>query len=258
MHGLAPRPPRRRRWQNPGVRVPLIGLTSYAEDARWAVWQGKAAVVGWVYVEAIHRAGGRALLIPPTELGIAETLDAIDALVLAGGNDIDPAAYGALPHAETQEPQPERDRAELALLSAALERDMPVLAICRGMQVLNVARGGSLIQHLPEHTGSSAHREVVGVFSEHPVEIAPGSTLERALGPTAPVKSHHHQATAAIGDGLLPVAWAEDGTVEALEDPDQTFVLGVQWHPEEGEDLALFTGLVDAARRFRATRVPHS
>lgn len=236
------------------MRVPLIGLTSYAEDARWAVWEGKAAVVGWVYVDAIHRAGGRTILIPPAETGVDETLDAIDALVLAGGSDIDPTVYGAAPHHETQTPQPERDRAELALLAAALERDMPVLAICRGMQVLNVARGGSLIQHLPEHTGSTAHREVVGTFSEHPVEIAPGSLLERALGATGPVKSHHHQATAALGDGLVPVAWADDGTIEAVEDPSRAFALGVQWHPEEGEDLALFEGLVEAAREFRATR----
>jgi gamma-glutamyl-gamma-aminobutyrate hydrolase PuuD len=236
------------------MRVPLIGLTSYAEDARWAVWEGKAAVVGWVYVEAIQRAGGRAVLIPPSDIGVAETLDAIDALVLAGGNDIDPAAYGAAPHDETQEPQPERDRAEMNLVAGALARDMPLLAICRGMQVMNVARGGSLIQHLPEHTGSAAHREVVGVFSDHPVEIAPGSLLERLLGPTAPVKSHHHQAADVVGADLVPVAWADDGTVEALEDPRRRFALGVQWHPEEGEDLALFAGLVAAARDYRAAR----
>lgn len=234
--------------------TPLIGLTSYAEDAQWAVWRGKAAVVGWVYVDAIHRAGGRVMLLPPSEHGLEETLDALDGLVLAGGQDIDPGAYGASPHPETQAPQPERDRAELALLAGALERDIPVLAICRGMQVLNVARGGSLIQHLPEHTGSTAHREVVGEFSEHPVEVAPDSLLERLVGPTPPVKSHHHQATDALGDGLIPVAWAGDGTVEALEDPHRAFVLGVQWHPEEGEDLSLFAGLVEVAREFRARR----
>jgi gamma-glutamyl-gamma-aminobutyrate hydrolase PuuD len=239
-------------WHNPGMRVPLIGLTSYAEEARWAVWEGKAAVVGWVYVDAIHRAGGRTLLIPPSDHGVEETLNAIDGLVLAGGNDIDPAAYGALPHAETQEPQPERDRAELALLSGALARDLPLLAICRGMQVLNVARGGDLVQHLPDTAASTGHREVVGQFSEHPVEIAPNSLLERILGPRAPVKSHHHQAAAHVGDGLAPVAWSEDGTIEALEDPGRSFALGVQWHPEESADLALFEALVGAARNFRA------
>jgi putative glutamine amidotransferase len=236
------------------MRVPLIGLTSYAERARWAVWEGKAAVVGWVYVDAIHRAGGRTLLIPPSDHGVDETLDAIDGLVLAGGNDIDPAAYGATPHAETQDPQPERDRAEIGLLTAALARDVPVLAICRGMQVLNVARGGSLVQHLPDTAANAGHREVVGEFSEHPVEIAPNSLLERILGPRAPVKSHHHQAADEVGDGLSPVAWADDGTIEALEDPERSFALGVQWHPEEGSDLALFQALVDAAREFHAGR----
>ena len=210
------------------MRFPLIGLTSYAENARWAVWEGKAAVVGWVYVDAIHKAGGRTLLIPPSDHGVDETLDAIDGLILAGGNDIDPAAYGAQPHAETQDPQRERDSAEISLLTGALARDLPVLAICRGMQVLNVARGGSLVQHLPDTAASTGHREVVGQFTDHPVEIAPDSLLERILGPRAPVKSHHHQAAADIGDGLAPVAWADDGTIEALEDPGRSFALGVQ------------------------------
>ncbi len=234
--------------------VPLIGLTSYAENARWAVWEGRAAVVGWVYVDVIHRAGGRTLLIPPADHGLEETLDALDGLMLAGGNDLDPASYGATPHAETQAPQLERDRGELALMAGALERDMPVLAICRGMQVMNVARGGSLIQHLPEHLESTAHREVVGEFSEHPVTIAPGSLLGGILGPTAPVKSHHHQAAGRLGAGLTPVAWSDDGMVEALEDPDRGFALGVQWHPEEGPDMALFTALVTAAAAYRTTR----
>jgi gamma-glutamyl-gamma-aminobutyrate hydrolase PuuD len=234
--------------------VPLIGLTSYAEPARWAVWEGKAAVVGWVYVDAIHRAGGRTLIIPPTDHGLDETLDSLDGLVLAGGQDLDPSIYDATPHEETQPPHPERDRAEIDLIRGAAERNLPILAICRGMQVLNTARGGSLIQHLPEHLGSETHREVVGVFSEHPVEIAAGSLLEGILGPMAPVMSHHHQAADAVGEGLVPVAWADDGTIEALEDPARDFVLGVQWHPEEGEDLALFDALVAAAHAYRAGR----
>lgn len=233
------------------MRTPLIGLTSYAEDARWAVWEGKAAVVGWVYVDAIHRAGGRTVLIPPADHGVDEVLAGIDALVLAGGNDLDPGVYGAEAHPETQEPQPERDRGEIALISAALARDMPVLAICRGMQVMNIARGGSLIQHLPDHIGTDGHRETVGVFTDHPVQIASGSLLEGILGPAAPVKSHHHQAADTVGTGLAPVAWAVDGTIEALEDPERRFALGVQWHPEEGEDLALFAALVAAARAYR-------
>lgn len=238
--------------------VPLIGLTSYAENAQWAVWQGKAAVVGWVYVDAIHRAGGRALLIPPADHGFDETLDVLDGLMLAGGNDLNPAAYGADPHPETQTPQSERDRGELALMTGALARDMPVLAICRGMQVMNVARGGTLIQHLPDHLDSTTHREVVGVFSQHPVTIAPDSLLAAILGPSAPVQSHHHQAADRIGSGLTPVAWSDDGTVEALEDPDRPFALGVQWHPEEGPDMSLFTALVSAAGAYRATRSQRS
>ncbi len=250
MDGGKGRPP----WHNPGMPVPLIGLTSYAESAQWAVWDGKAAVVGWVYVEAIHRAGGRALLIPPADHGLDETLDVLDGLMLAGGNDLDPAAYGADPHPQTQSPQLERDRGELALMAGALARNIPVLAICRGMQVMNVARGGTLIQHLPEHLDSTAHREVVGVFSEHPVTIAPDSLLAGILGSCAPVKSHHHQAADRLGSGLTPVAWSDDGTVEALEDPDRRFALGVQWHPEEGPDMSLFTALVSAAAAYRATR----
>ena len=234
------------------MRTPLIGLTSYAERASWAVWEGKAAVVGWVYVDAIHRAGGRTLLIPPADHGIDETLDAIDGLILAGGQDMDPALYGAEPHPTTQAPQPERDRSELALITGAMARDMPVLAICRGMQVMNLSRGGSLIQHLPDQTGNNGHREVVGVFTDHPVEIAPDTLLAGILGAEAPVKSHHHQAADAVGGGLVPVAWAADGTIEALEDPTRRFALGVQWHPEEGPDLSLFTALVASAAAYRA------
>jgi gamma-glutamyl-gamma-aminobutyrate hydrolase PuuD len=240
------------------MQVPLIGLTSYAEDARWAVWEGKAAVVGWVYVDAIHRAGGRTLLIPPADHGLNEMLGVLDGLVLAGGNDLDPAAYGAAPHPATQTPQLERDRGELALMAGALERDMPVLAICRGMQVMNVARGGNLIQHLPEHVASTSHREVVGEFSEHPVTIASDSLLATILGPTAAVKSHHHQAADRLGAGLTPVAWSDDGTVEAIEDPDRGFALGVQWHPEEGPDLSLLTALVRAAAAYRTARSSRS
>ncbi len=243
-------------WQNDAMTddAPLIGLTSYAENARWAVWEGKAAVVGWVYVDAIHRAGGRCILIPPAAHGLDRILDAIDGLCLAGGADLEPTHYGAERHPATERSQRERDHAELALVQGALARDIPMLGICRGIQVMNVARGGSLIQHLPDTASGERHREVVGVFSDHPVEIASGSRLEGILGPLAPVKSHHHQATDRVGAGLVPVAWADDGTIEALEDPERRFALGVQWHPEEGEDLALFEALVREARTFRDAR----
>lgn len=238
--------------QNAPVDAPLIGLTAYAERAQWAVWDDKAAVVGWVYVDAIHRAGGRCILIPPALHGLDRILDVIDGLCMSGGPDVDPARYGAQRHPMTEGEQRDRDEAELELARRALERDIPLLAICRGIQIVNVARGGSLIQHLPDTPAGEAHREVVGQFTDHPIRVQPGSALERAIDVTAPIKSHHHQATDAIGQGLTPVAWAPDGTVEALEDTSRRFALGVQWHPEEGDDLGLFRALVESARDYRA------
>jgi putative glutamine amidotransferase len=230
---------------------PLIGITSYAEEVRMGVWVEESAVIPLAYVRAVEHAGGRPLVIPPVEDGIEETLDALDGIIFSGGGDLDPSTYGADPHPTTDKPKPWRDGPELALLRAALDRDMPVLAICRGSQLLNVARGGDLVQHLPEEVGHEQHKEQPGSFSEHGVSIEPESRLGTLLGEHAPVKSHHHQGMGAIGDGLRPVAWAEDGIVEGLEDPGKRFALGVLWHPEEGEDFALFQGLVDEARRYR-------
>ena len=156
---------------------PVIGITSYAQDARWGVWRLPAALVPLEYVDAIERAGGRALVIPPAEDGVEETLDALDAIVFSGGADVDPAHYGAEPHPETDTPQARRDAGEMALLHAALERDMPTLAICRGFQLLNVARGGDLVQHLPEAVGNDDHKQVPGEFAVHPVEVKDGSRL---------------------------------------------------------------------------------
>jgi putative glutamine amidotransferase len=234
---------------------PLIGITSYADHVRWGVWDTVAALAPMVYVRAVEHAGGRPLVVPPSEDGVDETLDALDGLVLSGGEDIDPGAYGAEPHPETKLTRPERDRAELALVRAALARDMPVLAICRGSQVLNVARGGDLVQHLPDVVGDEKHKHTPGVFADHDVTVAPESRVGRILGDRAPVKSHHHQAYGRIGEGLRAVAWAEDGTTEALEDPGMRFAIGVLWHPEEGEDFALFAKLVEEARAYRAERV---
>jgi putative glutamine amidotransferase len=233
---------------------PLIGITSYAETARWGVWEEAAALIPLTYVQAVNRAGGRPLIVPPSDDGIEETLDALDGILFSGGSDIDPEAYGAEAHPETNGVRPERDRAELALLRGALERDMPVLAICRGSQVLNVARGGDLVQHLPEVVGDDKHKHTPGAFSDHDVELKRGTRLQRVLGDRAPVKSHHHQGYGRIGEGLVEAAWAEDGTVEALEDPEQRFALAVLWHPEAGEDLALFEELVEEARGYRAKR----
>ena len=233
---------------------PLIGITSYAQRVQWGVWDTEAALVPLVYTRAVEEAGGRPLLVPPAEDGVAETLDALDGLVFSGGEDLDPGSYGAEPHPETFGVSPARDGAELALLAAALERDMPVLAVCRGSQVLNVALGGDLVQHLPDVVGDEKHKHTPGEFADHDVEVAPDSRLGGVIGDRAPVKSHHHQGYGRLGEGLSAVAWAEDGTVEALEDASRRFALGVLWHPEEGEDLALFRELVAQARDYRASR----
>jgi putative glutamine amidotransferase len=236
------------------VARPLIGITSYAEEIRWGVWTEEAALVPLSYVRAVERAGGRALVVPPAEDGLDETLAALDGVIFSGGGDLDPRLYDAEPHPETDAPRAARDAAELRMLKAALDRDMPVLAICRGSQVLNVARGGDLLQHLPEEVGHDQHRHTPGAFADHDVNVAPDSRLGAVVGDRAPVKSHHHQAYGRIGEGLREVAWAEDGVVEGLEDPEKRFALGVLWHPEEGEDAALFEALVEEARRYREER----
>jgi putative glutamine amidotransferase len=233
---------------------PVIGITAYAESARWGVWEAPAALIPLSYVSAIERAGGRPLLVPPSEDGIEETLAVLDGLLFSGGADIDPDTYGAEAHPETNGVRPERDQAELALLEAALARDMPVLAVCRGSQVLNVALGGDLVQHLPEVVGHERHKHTPGVFADHDVEVLPGTRLQALVGDHAPVKSHHHQGYGRIGSGLREAALAEDGTVEAIEDPARRFTLGVLWHPEAGEDAALFEALVAEAAAFRAAR----
>ena len=223
---------------------PLIGITTYVEPASWGHWQVEAALVPYDYVRAVERAGGRAVLVPPDDKGIEEVLDALDGLIFSGGNDLEPQGYGADAHPATIGTNPERDRGELALLQSALERDLPVLAICRGFQVLNVARGGDIVQHLPDVVGHEEHREVLGEFSEHAVRVDPSSRIREVHGA---VKSHHHQALGRVGAGLREVAWAEDGTVEGLEDPDKPFLVGVLWHPEAGEDQQLFEQLVEVA-----------
>ena len=233
---------------------PVVGITTYVEPAQWGNWELEAALIPFAYVQAVERAGARPLLVPPSTDGIEETLEALDGLLFSGGADLDPDTYGADAHPETVGLRPERDRAELALLEAALARDMPVLAVCRGFQVLNVARGGDLVQHLPEVVGDERHREVKGVFSEHPVQIEGGSKLGAVLGDHVPVKSHHHQGVGRVGAGLREVAWADDGTVEGLEDPDRRFALGVLWHPEAGDDTKLFDALVAEARAYREKR----
>jgi anthranilate synthase component 2/putative glutamine amidotransferase len=236
------------------TRRPVIGITSYAQDARWGVWHLPAVLIPLAYVDAVERAGGRAVVIPPSANGVEETLSTLDGVVFSGGADVDPARYGAEPHPETDTPQARRDAGEMALLEAALERDMPVLAICRGFQLLNVARGGDLIQHLPEEVGHDVHKQVPGEFAVHPVAVKEGTRLAAIVGERSDVTSHHHQALGRVGDGLVETAWAADGTLEAVEDPSQRFTVGVQWHPEAGEDAALFEALVAEARAYRNAR----
>jgi putative glutamine amidotransferase len=234
---------------------PVVGITTYLVPAKWSYWELDAALVPAAYVRAVEAAGGRALLVPPTKEGVDETLDALDGLVFSGGSDLDPDLYGQKAHKETFGVVRDRDDAELALLSGALERDMPVLAICRGSQVLNVARGGDLVQHIPEVVGHEQHKHnPPGDFADHDVELVAGTRVQSILGDRAPVKSHHHQGFGRLGEGLRESARADDGTIEALEDPKKRFAIGVLWHPEEGEDFALFQGLVDEARNYAAER----
>ena len=233
---------------------PVIGITSYAQDARWGVWDLPAVLVPLDYVDAVERAGGRAVVIPPLEDDIEQTLDLLDGIVFSGGADVDPARYGADAHPETDVPQTRRDTGELALLQAALARDMPTLAICRGFQLLNVVRGGDLVQHLPDEVGHGEHRRVPGEFAVHPVEVREGSRLAAIVGAGSEVTSHHHQGLGRLGEGLVECAWAADGTLEAVEDPSLRFAVGVQWHPEAGEGAALFAALVEQARDHRASR----
>ena len=233
---------------------PVVGITTYLTPARFGAWEEEAALIPAAYVNAIEAAGGRPLLVPPSTKGTEETLDRLDGLLFSGGSDLDPELYGQEAHPETNGIVPERDRAEIALLRAALERDMPVLAVCRGSQVLNVALGGDLVQHLPEIVGDEKHKNTPGEFADHDVDLVTGTRVQEILGDHAPVKSHHHQGYGKIGDGLREAARAEDGTIEALEDPSRRFAMGVLWHPEAGEDFALFEALVAEARTYRDER----
>jgi len=232
-----------------------VGITTYAEPiVSWGHWTLPAALIPLAYVRSVEQAGGRPLLVPPSENGVAETLDVLDGIVFSGGSDVDPERYGAEPHPETGHLRPERDDAELALLQGALERDMPVLAICRGSQLLNVARGGDLVQHLPEIVGDDKHKVTPGLFATHDVAVEPESRLGSLIGSAARVESHHHQGIGRVGEGLDVVAYADDGTAEAVEDRNGRFTLGVLWHPEEGADLRLFEALVAQAAAYRKAR----
>jgi putative glutamine amidotransferase len=241
--------------------APLIGLCLALERARFGAWDADAVLLPRTYPDAVQAAGGIAVLLAPDPLLTAEPdriLDLLDGLILAGGRDVDPITYGEDPHPETDQSRPERDHFELALATRAMERDMPFLGICRGMQVMNVARGGTLVQDLPEHLGHQDHRRTVGTFegNDHPVRLEAGSLAARAAGEEAHgTLSHHHQGVGEIGDGLSVTGWSNDDELpEALEDPERRFALGVQWHPEADGESHVIAALVEEARTYRRER----
>ena len=235
-----------------GPGRPVIGISSYAEQARWGTWDTPCILLPRRYADSVAQAGGIPVLLPP-EPGIEHIVPRLDGLVLAGGGDIEPGVFGATAHPRTGGVRPDRDTAELALASAALEHGIPLLGICRGLQVLNVALGGTLHQHLPDLVGHDGHSPVTGGYGRHDVKVAPASRLAGALGAAAAgeisVPTHHHQAIDRLGDGLTAAAWTADGTIEAAELTGPAFVLAVQWHPEAGTDPSLFLALAGAAAR---------
>jgi putative glutamine amidotransferase len=234
-----------------GKSRPTIGVTAATERVSYGVWEEIPAVISPTsYVQAVQRAGGRALLLPPDPEDAEDpnsVLELLDALVVTGGaGDLDPTLYGDERHPETGPVQEERDAYELALVRGALGREMPLLGICRGMQILNVAYGGTIEQHLPDVLGHEEHRHTPGTFADHEVRLERNSLAARAAGAErTPVKSHHHQGIKSVGSGLTVTGWAaEDDAVEAIEDPSCSFVLGVLWHPEEDEKSQLIKALV--------------
>jgi putative glutamine amidotransferase len=247
-----------------GMTRPVIGICTAIERASWSVWQQPAALLPLSYIQAVQRGGGLVAMLPPDPLLVEDpqaALELLDGLILAGGADIDPGSYGRQPHVETAGTVPARDEFEIALTRAAIEQGMPVLGICRGMQLINVARGGTLVQHLPEHLGHEEHRRVPGSFegAEHDVILSEGTLAARAAGELVhETRSHHHQGVERLGEGLLVSGVsALDDLPEAIEwaggPSDRRFVLGVQWHPEVDLRSSIVAALVAAAG---AARVP--
>lgn len=237
---------------------PVIGLTAYTEQVQTGIWDISASYLPADYLEGVTMAGGIATMLPPQPVDpdiVSAVLDSLHALLITGGYDLDPAAYGQQPHSATDRPRASRDAWEFALLHGALKRGLPVLGICRGAQVLNVAFGGTLHQHLPDVLGHNGHRAGNGVFTRVPVRTVAGTRLAALLGESAEGPCYHHQAIDKVGAGLVVSAWDPDGVAEALELPGDGFVLAVQWHPEKSlDDLRLFTAIVAAARAYADCR----
>jgi putative glutamine amidotransferase len=254
------------------MHKPVIAVSGSDQLAHWGAWNDWAMLVPSAYVRAVSSAGGVPVLVAPASGQLASSLrepgagdgatDAeedlqsqaaviashIDGLMLTGGVDLDPRRYGTEVHPATQAPDEARDVFEAALVEACCDRGLPVLAICRGLQVLNVLRGGSLYQHLPDTVGTDEHLREPGVFSRHWVRVDRDSQLAEILGrERLEVPTHHHQAVDRVGQGLRAAAWADDGIVEAVEDSSHGFVVAVQWHPEAGDDRSLFDALVKAS-----------
>jgi putative glutamine amidotransferase len=237
-----------------GMPRPRIGICDAPERARWAAWDREVSLTPRSYIQRVQEAGGQALLLPVDPAAVedpGEVLDGLDGLMLAGGADIHPAEYGQDVGPYTVDMRPERDAFELALARCAIERDLPVLGICRGMQLLNVALGGTLIQHLPDAVGHGDHRRRLGSFedADHDVRIAQGSLAHRVIGELVHgTKSHHHQGVDALGEGLVATGWATvDDLIEVVELPAHRFCLGVQWHPEVDGRSPVVGALVRAA-----------
>ncbi len=224
---------------------PLIGISTYLEQSRFGLWDTPAAVLPRSYLDGVVHAGGTPVLLPPIEGWEPGHLSNLDGLIIAGGADIDPECYGADRQSVTGPARPDRDSSEWSLINLAFKMGIPLLGVCRGMQMLNVVLGGSLHQHVPDQVGNTDHLPVPGTFGRVPVRVEPDSRLAGIVGERVEVHCHHHQAVDRLGDDLVPVAWAADGTVEAVELPGPAFCVGVQWHPEEdGVDRRLFEALV--------------
>lgn len=237
------------------MSAPVIGLTTYREHAAWGVWQQRADLLPTQYADAVEATGGVPLLLPPTgQPGVADVVvSRLDGLVISGGADVDPARYDASPHPRTAGWREDRDAWELALLDAADAVGLPVLGVCRGMQVMAVHAGGALDQHTPDLVGHEQHSPGGDVFGEIDVATSPGSLVAHLVGERLSVNCHHHQSVAAH-PGFTASAHAADGTLEAMEAPGDRFCLAVQWHPETAADVGLLAGLVRAASEFAASR----